>query len=248
MEDDLNEPREDRSTSFTLTLTLVLMAILVVLAFVLKKGAAPRERPSPAAEPAAETAEAPTAEAGGPRIPVGSDGKPLSDYQILTSSRGGCSLVEDAGNGGDTFRATTPEGTHRFRLYWARTVAVNDGDPRTARDMIDHFSLPDEDRLRQIAKEAGDFTLNLLRLRPFRIITRWEKEPDDDAFLCFVYIDDGEGGWRNLSTLLVQNGLALIEPCDRPVPEPRVSAGDYQNELTKAEDEARQTKSGAWAR
>jgi endonuclease YncB( thermonuclease family) len=99
-----------------------------------------------------------------------------------------------------------------------------------------------------VAKDAAKFTLSLLRARPFRIVTRWEKEAGDDAFLCFVYLDNGEGGWQNLSSWLVRSGLAMIVPCERDLPEPKVSAAEYQKQLETDEAEAKHSRTGAWAR
>jgi hypothetical protein len=111
--------------------------------------------------------------------------------------------------------------------------------------------LKSEDQLRELAVEARDFTLNTLRTVHFRVITRWEKDPADGAYQCFAYASDGAPGkptLQNMAYLLVQNGLALIRPCNKPLPEPATSAGDFQNQLTTAEAEAKRTLSGGWAR
>jgi endonuclease YncB( thermonuclease family) len=241
-----NEPREDHSTTSTVTVTLVILAVVIVLAWYLKRRAAERQPVLPKVEQTVGTGAGVPATAADPRIPRDEEGKPLSDYQILTP--GGCRLMDDPGNGGDAFKASTPQGTHRFRLYWVRTAAVNAGEPGSARDVIDHFGLRDENELQEVAKDAAKFTLSLLRARPFRIVTRWEKEAGDDAFLCFVYLDNGEGGWQNLSSWLVRSGLAMIVPCERDLPEPKVSAAEYQKQLETDEAEAKHSRTGAWAR
>lgn len=236
--------RADRSTSATLTLTLVSLAVLIVVSWVLRKRAAGRQPTMPAVTELAKVS-APPPDAGDPRIPQGEDRQPLSEYQILTP--GSCHLMDDPGNGGDTFRAATAEGTHRFRLYWVRTAAVNGGDPVTAREITDHFALRDENHLQEVAKDAAKFSLGLLRARPFRMVTRWEKEPGDSAFLCYVYLDNGEGGWQDLAVWLVRSGLAMIAPTDRDPPEPHSSATAYHRQLKAEEEEARRNRTGAWA-
>ena len=224
------------------------MAVLIIAAWALKRNAADRARPAPANSVAAE---APRPAAGSaaalPSIPLGNDGKPKSEYQVLTD----CRLEDDPANDGDTFRVATPQGSHLFRLYWVQTVQMNGGSPAAIREAMDHFGLKTEDQLRELAVEAKDFTLNTLRSVHFRLVTRWEKDPAEDAWLCFAYASDSaplQPALHNMSLLLVQNGLAVIRPCNRPLPEPETSAGDFQNQLAAAEDDAKRTLSGGWAR
>jgi endonuclease YncB( thermonuclease family) len=245
--DDADLQREDKSTSFTLSITLLLMAVLIIVAWALKRNAADHARPAQGDQVAAAGLSRPAASgAAEPSIPVGNDGHPKSEYQIITD----CRLEEDPANDGDTFRVATPQGSHLFRLYWVQTVQMSGASPAVIREAMDHFGLKTEDQLRELAVDARDFTLNTLRSVHFRLVTRWEKDPTDGAWLCFAYPSDGAPAHptlQNLALLLVQNGLAVIRPCNRPLPEPETSAGDFQNMLTAAEADARRTLSGGWA-
>jgi len=243
LEDDL--PRgEDKSTSYTLSITLLLMAGLMIAAWALKRNAGDK------APPPVQPDKALTAANGSvtPSIPVGEDGKPKSEYQVITN----CRLVEDPANDGDTFRVHTPQSTFQFRLYWVETVPLNGGSPDGIREFMDHFELKTEDRLRELAAEARDFTVNTLRSVHFRLYTKWEKDAAG-AVLCFAYAMDGNAvppRLQNLAELLVQNGLALIRPppTSRPPPEPATTPGDFQNQLTAAENEAKRLLCGGWAK
>jgi endonuclease YncB( thermonuclease family) len=242
LDDDL--PRgEDRSTSYTLSITLLLMAVLVIAAWALKRNAG--DKSPPPLQP--DKALAPIPENGGtPAIPVGEDGKPKSEYQVITN----CRLVEDPANDGDTFRVHTPQDAFQFRLYWVETVPLNGGSPDVIREFMDHFELKTEDRLRELAAEARDFTVNTLRSVHFRLFTKWEKDATG-AVLCFAYVMDSSAAspqLLNLAELLVQNGLAIIRPATIPLPEPATTPGDFQNQLTAAEDEAKRLLCGGWAR
>ena len=233
----------DRSTSFTFALTLILIAVLVVVAWALKRSAAGRdpaasstgEKGGSLADPGHSVID------GSPRIPVGEDTRPRFTYQVLTN----CRLEDDPANDGDVFTVVHPQGTHRFTLYWVSTIKTTGGSPEGTREFADHFGIQTEDRLRLAGAEAAQFTTNLLRNRPFRIATKWEKDAAGN-FLAFAYLDDGVTGLQNLALLLVQNGLAIIKPCSRELPEEKITAGDFHNLLTKAEDEARANRSGAW--
>ena len=246
--DDLHPTREDKSTSFTLSITLLLMAALIIGAWMLKRNAADHAKPAPADPAVAATDLSRPASTGTSplTIPVGNDGEPKSEYEIITD----CRLEDDPANDGDTFRVATPKGSQLFRLYWVQTVQMNGGSPAAIREAMDHFGLKTEEQLRELAVEARDFTLNTLRSVHFRLVTRWEKDPVDGAWLCFAYASDGapdRPALQNMALLLVQNGLAVIRPCNRPLPEPETSAGDFQNQLTAAEADAKRTLSGGWA-
>lgn len=241
MDEEITQ-REDKSTSYTLTLTVLLMAGLMVAAWALKRNAGDHN-PTP---PPAQTDKGPQAGTMTPSIPIGDDGKPKSDYQVLTN----CRLEEDPTAEGDGFRIHTPQGAFRFRLYWVQTVPVNGGGPELIREFMDHFEIKSEERLREVAAEAKEFSVNLLRSVHFRVITKWEKDATG-AVLCFVYAADGDPArpaLQNLALLLVQNGLAVIRPSSRPLPEANTTPGDFQNALSKAESEARRLLCGGWAK
>lgn len=241
MDDDIS-PREDKSTSYTMTLTVLLMAGLMIAAWALKRNAG-EHNPAP---PPVQTDKGPLPGAATPTIPVGDDGKPKSEYQVLTN----CRLEEDPAAEGDAFRVHTPQGSFRFRLYWVQTVPVNGGAPPLIREFMDHFEIKSEERLREVAAEAREFSVNLLRSVHFRVITKWEKDAAG-AVLCFVYATDSDPArpaLQNLALLLVQNGLAIIRPSTLPLPEMNTTPGDFQNQLSKAESEARRLLCGAWAK
>ncbi len=242
--DDAPTRGPDRSTSYTFALTLIFIAVLVIVAWVVQRNAKNHETtPVINGKPGLLDSSPHVGPDGSPRIPIDDEtGKPRSTYQVLTN----CRLEDDPGNDGDVFNIVHPQGTHRFSLYWVSTVKVNGGSPESAREFADHFGIQTEDRLRSAGGDAAEFTTNLLRNRPFRIATKWEKDPTGN-FLAFVYLDDGSTGLQNLALLLVQNGLAMIKPCSRELPEEKLSAGDFHNLLTMAEDEARRTPAGAWA-
>ena len=93
---------------------------------------------------------------------------------------------------------------------------------------------------------ARNFTTDKLR-NPFTVYTRWQAvDPggDNPAIRAFVETADG----KDLSTLLVNEGLAIIRHGDTAVsdhPNGR-NSGEISSDLKKAEVEARARKRGAW--
>jgi endonuclease YncB( thermonuclease family) len=238
------EPRADKSTSSTLAVTLIFMAVLIIMAWALKRNAADRNY---AAAPSAGSAHrTPAGSSGGPSIPVDEQGRPRSEYQIIDR----CTLEDDVANDGDTFRVLTAQGSFRFRLYWVQAVQLHGDTPETSREAMDHFLLRAEGDLRDLAVQARDFTLNTLRGVPFRIVTRWERDHAKDAYYCFAYAGETSApgaAQHNLALLLVKNGLALIRPVNRPLPDAVSKPGDFHNDLMAAEEEAKTTLTGGWA-
>ncbi len=65
-----------------------------------------------------------------------------------------------------------------------------------------------------------------------------------------VYASDADAAkpaLQNIALLFVQNGLAIIRPCSRPLPEMDTTPGDFLNQLTTAEIEAKRLLCGGWA-
>jgi endonuclease YncB( thermonuclease family) len=240
------EPREDKSTSSTLTVTLIFMVVLVIMAWALKRNAADRAVPGAPAPLGAGEARGSGGSAG-PSIPLDGNQQPRFDYQVIDR----CQLEDDPANDGDTFRVLTPQGSFLFRLYWVQAVQVSGDTPESSRDAMEHFHLRTEAELRDLAVQARDFTLNTLRGVPFRLVTRWEREPGGEAYYCFAYAAESAAAGaaqHNLALLLVKNGLALIRPSKYPLPNsPATKPGDFHNDLLAAQEEAARTHTGGWA-
>lgn len=235
------EPREDKSTSSTLTVTLIFMVVLIIMAWALKRNAADRTVPGAPAQTDGAAGNS------GPSLPVDERGQPRSDYQVIDR----CQLEDDPVNDGDTFRVLTPQGSFLFRLYWVQVVQFSGDTPEASREAMDHFHLRTEGDLRDLAVQARDFTLNTLRGLPFRIVTRWGRDPGDGAYYCFAYAAESAAAGavqHNLGLLLVRNGLALIRPSKFPLPNsPSSKPGDFHNDLLAAQEEAKNRHTGGWA-
>lgn len=248
---------QDKSTRFTLFATGILLLALFFVGWILSRTAtARREIATQSAPPAPVTPPSGTApvpaesEAGAPpppSLPLNAEGQPLADYQVLTE----VSLVDDPGNDGDTFLVKSPEGTHRFCLYFVDTVETDGGQPEAARAMAGYFNFDSEEPLRALGLEARDFSIGLLRANRFRVVTRWEKNPDEDAYQAFIYLKDPDkspdGSLTNLAQWLVRYGLARIVPCDRDQPGGETAAG-FHKLLLEEEARSKSEAHGAWSR
>lgn len=236
---------QDKSTRFTLGITAAFIAILALVGWGLKKRVPTREAAPPAATVAESFEEPSEIPAGGdppPSLPLDSSGKPVAEYEVLT----GCQLLEDPGNDGDTFLLRTPEGDHRFCLYWVDAMETDGGQPEAARRMAQHFGFASEEPLRDLATEAREFSLRLLRAFPLRVVTRWEPQPEERAFAAYVYLMQPENQPPiNLSEYIVRHGLAMIRPANGVLPD-GTPPDRFLQILRRGEAEARQENRGGW--
>lgn len=240
---------QDKSTRFTLAATGILLAALILLGWILSRTAASKKRdtPPPAAvgpvsSPPVAPLPVPGLEGLPPAMPLNDKGEPLAAYQVITDT----ALVEDAANDGDTFLIKTPDGAKRFTLYYADAVETDGGEPGTAREIAEYFRFDSEEPLRKLGAEARDFSLRLMKNTTFRVVTRWEPVPNDDAFYAFIFLKDSEQGLVDLSQWLVRYGLAMIRPTDRENPD-GTSASEYLKRLREEETRSQSEALGAWS-
>ncbi|MDB6133227.1 MAG: comEA [Verrucomicrobiales bacterium] len=242
---------QDKSTRFTLAATGILLAALMILGWALSRSAAAKRGNSASQAPASQTAvpaeplppPAVSLKEQAPSIPLDARGKPIAQYQVITST----GLVEDSANDGDTFLIRTPDGPKRFSLYYADAVEPDGGQPESAREIAENFGFESEEPLRTLGVEARDFSLRLLRSTPFRVVTRWEEAPEPNSFYAFIFLKDPDQGLIDLSQWLVRYGLGMIRPCGRDCPD-GTSAADYLERLRAEEARSQQESHGAWSR
>ena len=246
---------QDKSTRFTLFATGILLLVLCIMGWLLsrtasaKRQAAAQVQPPPSAPAVPAPAPAIPADRAPPppSLPLDEHGQPRFEYVVLTD----VTLTDDPANDGDTFLLKTPEGTHRFCLYFVDTVETDGGQPEAARDMAGYFEFDSEEPLRALGLEARDFSLRLLRASSFRVVTRWEKSAEEDAYFAFLYLKDPDTGeFINLAQWLVRYGLARIVACERDQPEGNsgLSAARFREILTEEESRSRTEAHGAWSR
>lgn len=151
-------------------------------------------------------------------------------------------LVESGGNDGDSFEIAHDGGSHVVRLYFVdcpekrKYKLVED----RLKDQSSYFGISLAATLR-IGTQAQEFTLSLLRRRPFRVISRMDRVYDSDRVYAMVFFEDGEA----LSEKLVKAGLCRIHTRGTQLPDGR-SEFEFQQHLRELERKAREEKLGAW--
>jgi endonuclease YncB( thermonuclease family) len=158
-----------------------------------------------------------------------------------------CEFFEGSHSDGDSVEVRRSDKHYVFRLYFVDCVEKNPASRARRAAQARYFGVKaSESAALRAAYLARNFTKDKLR-NPFTVYTRWQAvDPagDNPAIRAFVETADR----KDLSTLLVKEGLAIIRHGDTAVsdhPNGRRS-DEISSDLRKAEVEARAQKRGAW--
>ncbi len=124
-------------------------------------------------------------------------------------------------------------------------METDGGQPEGTRKLAEYFGFSSEEPLRALGVEARDFSVNLLRSFPFRIVTKWRREEQENAYLAYVYLQQSKEQYMNLSEYIVRFGLAMPRPTDEILPD-GATAEQFEEDLHNAEAEARAESRGGW--
>jgi endonuclease YncB( thermonuclease family) len=158
------------------------------------------------------------------------------------------SLAEGPADDGDSFTVRHADGEDVVRLYFVDCPEKRrhqHNRERLAEQGAAFGGLSESDTLR-IGRAARDFTLTLLRDRPFRVVTRWEQVFDDRRHYAHVFVTQPDGTERPLPELLVDAGLARIHTRGADLPDGTRRAR-FEHNLRSLEKSARLAGRGGWA-
>lgn len=180
---------------------------------------------------------------------AGQSGATSGKYEIHRN----CSLAENRGNDGDSFRVKFPGGrTETIRLNFVdapesafRSYAGGrNNHRRIAQQAADLGGITPQQAV-EIGKQAKDFALSTLKAAPFTIHTRWDDPFGDRRYRAFVEITRN-GEKRFLHELLVENGLARIHTKGAPLPDgtPERKQEKHLHDLQRT---AKSKEAGVWS-
>lgn len=152
------------------------------------------------------------------------------------------SLVEHAGNDGDSFHARRNRSRYLFRVYFVDTPETDSRFPERLQEQADYFGIPLE-QIIEAGKMADDFTKELLAKKPFDAYTKYRDAmgaSTQNRIYAMIKVD---GRW--LCELLVENGLARIHGVGDELPD-GVSQRRHWARLRTLENTARREKRGIW--
>ncbi len=191
-------------------------------------------------------------------FPSTSSKTPLEEVESHTTQTNGwtihrnCTLVSHPHNDGDSFRVKLPDGSEwDFRLYFVDTPEsqfkrYRDGNTNGKRigEQARYFNNLSSERAVEVGKSAKEFTLELLVLNHFDVITKNEAVYDSDRYYAHIELNY-QAQRQRLDELLVKQGLARIYTKGEDLAD-GTSMEQHRDRLRKIEAEAKQQKLGAW--
>jgi endonuclease YncB( thermonuclease family) len=222
-----------RDTLLNLAITCVLVLIIVLVAILLKES-----RPDPL----------PALPVGVAQLPPGQslDSGPaaLPEFKVFPKAR----FIESRTNEADTLRikVSDTEEEQVFVLYFVDALDASWTHPQRVQEQARYFGVSGEKVVSEGLK-ATQYVTQLLKDRPFSVMTRWEQVPERSRFYALLLVEHTPGSWVYLADLLVQQGFARVAGVTTSLPSDARSLNDYALELQALRKQAEQRKAGVWA-
>jgi endonuclease YncB( thermonuclease family) len=209
-----------RDTLLNLAITCVLVLIIVLVAILLKES-----RPDPLPALPVSVAQLPPGQSleNGPAA--------LPEFKVFPKAR----FIESRTNEADTLRIKVSDTEDES---WTH--------PQRVQEQARYFDVSGEKVVSEGLK-ATQYVTQLLKARPFSVMTRWEQVPERSRFYALILVEHTPGSWVYLADLLVQQGFARVAGVTTSLPSDARSLNDYALELQALRKQAEQRKAGVWA-
>ncbi len=173
-----------------------------------------------------------------------------NNYQVLEN----CTLVDHRHNDGDSFHIKHAKGQDEIRLYYADTAeseyktyggGENNGDRLDKQGT--YFGGLNRDQTAKIGQLGKKRTLNLLKGKKFKVITKWEpvtNRQSERRMHAFVIIEKEDKEYY-LHELLVDEGLVRLSTRGGNLPD-GTNWKQQKERLQAMENNAKKRKVGAW--
>ncbi len=175
--------------------------------------------------------------------PVGRPREPTPDFETLE----GAALVDSRANEADTLRIRHDGEEHLFVLYFVDALETSLGHPARVEEQRHYFGLADASTVTAFGREAAEHVAELLKRRPFRVLTRWEQVEGTLRYYALIRVEAEEGRWEDLAERLLRLGYARIGGMDTFLPNDPRDLPTYGVELRNLAREARTQRRGVWA-
>jgi endonuclease YncB( thermonuclease family) len=222
-----------RDTLLNLAITCVLVLIIVLVAILLKGS-----RPDPLPALPVSVAQLP------PGQSLENDRAALPEFKVFPKAR----FIESRTNEADTLRikVSDTEDEQVFVLYFVDALDASWTHPQRVQEQARYFDVSGEKVVSEGLK-ATQYVTQLLKDRPFSVMTRWEQVPERSRFYALILVEHTPGSWVYLADLLVQQGFARVAGVTTSLPSDARSLNDYALELQALRKQAEQRKAGIWA-
>lgn len=233
---------QPRETLTNLAITLAVILAVAVLTVVLKAGREPPKAIPVAVSPAVSQEQSIVSSPGAtlnkaPR-------KPTQTFLTFPNPE----LVPSKTGEADTLQFRIGGEVLSFSLYFVDALESTDLHPQRLGGQAKYFGKAGLNDVMVSGKEAFAYVMNLLKTRPFFLLTRWEPQPSTERYYALLLVEEESGRTTYLQNILVRQGLARVDGATTPLPEANHSVENYLGELRELAAFARQKKLGIWAK
>lgn len=225
-----------RETLLNLAITCVLVLIVVLAAILLRES-----RTGPVAT------AIPVNTAGVPGGGVG----PLEGFRQVEPnfvSFPGAEFIESRANEPDAFRVKIGTEEFVFVLYFVDALEASMMHPQRVAEQARWFGKTQNQNIIESGVVAMNYVADLLKSRPFTVLTRWERVPNSTRYYALISVEAEPGKRTYLSDLLMRKGYARVGSVSTFLPpDDHRQMEDYAVELRDLGVKARALKLGIWA-
>ena len=157
-------------------------------------------------------------------------------------------LVESRANEADTLRIRLGNEEHIFVLYFVDALEATMNHPQRVAAQGRFFGRASDALITEVGREAAAYVADLLKTRPFNVLTRWERVPNTLRYYALIVVADDAGRPVYLADLLLRKGYAMPGSVNTDLPNDGRDLPTYVVELKRLMGQARQDKAGIWAR
>lgn len=225
-----------RDTLLNLAITAVLVLMVVLGGILLKES-----RPKPAQA-------VPVKVAGVPGQTLPDEGASPKDVEERFLIFPRATLVESRANEADTLRVRVGNDEHVFVLYFVDALEATMNHPQRVADQARYFGRTTDKVITTAGSEAAAYVAELLKTRPFDVITRWERVPNTLRYYALIRFLREDGQPVYLVDLLLRKGYARLDGVETPLPGDPRDLPTYLAELMELTRKARAEKQGVWAK
>ena len=227
---------EVRESLLNLAITCALVLVVALVAVFLRS-----HRGTPVAIP---VAVATPVTGGGSTANSPALAHPIEDrFQAFPKA----ALIASTSNEADTLRIRVGNEEQVFVLYFVDALDASLAHTQRVDAQAQYFGKTTRETVVAGGQAALNYVQTLLRDRPFKVLTRWERVPNLDRYYALIVVDYEPGKPAYLADLLVKNGYAWAGSLTTPLPDDKRTPNSYALELNKHAQYAREHKLGIWS-
>ena len=223
-----------RESLLNLAITCVVVLIVALVAILLKES---RGKP-PAAIPVTVY--------GNPVVDQGiAPARPVSPRFLAFSN---AVFVESRANEADTMRLRLGDEENVFVLYFVDALEATGNSPQRIAEQARWFGGVSQQTVVDYGVEAAGYVAELLKTKPFSLLTRWEGVPNSTRYYAMIVVESEPGNRVYLADLLLAKGYARIHGVSTSMPEGSKPMEDYLLDAKNLAKKAMDRRLGVWAK